>query len=80
MSDLELAQCAVATAVNSILVGTDHLDIAVCFRALPAPCSRSFRHTGGLQARPHEARRLIELTVIYGEQFKRVGRTRLGGA
>jgi hypothetical protein len=34
----------------------------------------------GLQARLHEARRLIELMVIYGEQFKRLGRTRLGGA
>jgi hypothetical protein len=27
----------------------------------------------GLQARLHEARRLIELTVSYGEQFKRLG-------
>jgi hypothetical protein len=55
MSDLELAQWAVATAVNSTLVGTDHLDIAVCFRALPAPCSQSFRYTAG--CRPARTRR-----------------------
>jgi hypothetical protein len=32
-----------------------------------------FRHTGGLQARLHEARRVMQLTVNYAEQFKRLG-------
>jgi phage/plasmid-like protein (TIGR03299 family) len=31
-----------------------------------------FRHTGGLQARLHEARRVMQLTVNYAEQFKRL--------
>jgi phage/plasmid-like protein (TIGR03299 family) len=32
-----------------------------------------FRHTGGLHGRLHEARRVMQLTVNYAEQFKRLG-------
>ncbi len=32
-----------------------------------------FRHTGGLHTRMHEARRVMQITIEYAEQFKRLG-------
>jgi len=66
---------AVTAAVTPIRI--------VCANTLGYALSRSegadaqrtfrFRHTGGLHARLHEARRVMQITMDYAEQFRRLG-------
>jgi Domain of unknown function (DUF932) len=53
----------------------DRYSSASTNRADGVDAQRTFkcRHTGGLHQRLHEARRVMQITIDYAEQFKRMG-------
>jgi phage/plasmid-like protein (TIGR03299 family) len=66
---------AVTAAVSPVrIVCANTLGYALS-RAEGADAHRTFRfrHTGGLHARLHEARRVMQITIDYAKQFKRLG-------
>jgi phage/plasmid-like protein (TIGR03299 family) len=70
--DGSLAVTAAVTPVRIVCANT--LGYALS-RADGVDAQRTFkcRHTGGLHQRLHEARRVMQLTLDYAEQFKRLG-------
>jgi phage/plasmid-like protein (TIGR03299 family) len=70
--DGSMAVTAVVTPVRIVCANT--LGYALS-RAEGADAQRTFRfrHTGGLHTRLHEARRVMQITIDYAEQFKRLG-------
>ncbi len=70
--DGSMAVTAAVTPVRIVCANT--LGYALS-RAEGADAQRTFRfrHTGGLHARMHEVRRVMQITIDYAEQFKRLG-------
>jgi phage/plasmid-like protein (TIGR03299 family) len=70
--DGSMAVTAAVTPVRIVCANT--LGYALS-RAAGGDAQRTFRfrHTGGLHTRLHEARRVMQITIDYAEQFKRLG-------